>query len=232
MGLKPMRVQIPLPALMKWNAALAYAVGLITSDGNLSPDGRHIVLTSTDKQLLATFISCLNKDIKITINPKGGYANKKIAYRVQFSDVKLYKQLLKIGLTPKKSLTIGALKINLKYFRDFLRGHLDGDGSIIRYQDSYSTHINPKYVYDRLFVYFISASKQHLVWMQKIIIKLKNIHGAINSHSTKRKNNTSTMHRLKFSTKEAKTLLNWIYYKPGLPCLERKYKIAKPFLLQ
>ncbi len=33
---------------MKWTANLAYAVGLITTDGCLSKDGRHIDLTSKD----------------------------------------------------------------------------------------------------------------------------------------------------------------------------------------
>jgi len=154
---------------MTWTSNLAYTVGLIVSDGCLSPDGRHISLTSTDKQLLNTFKECLNKDCKTSINPKGGYASKKVAYRVQFSDVKLYTWLLKIGVTPNKSLTIGSLKVNHKYFRDFLRGHLDGDGSVIHYKDKYLTHIKASYIYDRLFIYFISASAEHLKWLRSQI---------------------------------------------------------------
>ena len=40
---------------VKWSSDLAYAVGLITSDGSLSCDGRHIVLVSKDIQLLNVF---------------------------------------------------------------------------------------------------------------------------------------------------------------------------------
>lgn len=34
---------------IKWSPKFAYCIGLITSDGNLSKDGRHISFTSKDK---------------------------------------------------------------------------------------------------------------------------------------------------------------------------------------
>ena len=37
---------------MKWTSELAYAVGLLTTDGSLSKDGRHIDLTSKDVEQL------------------------------------------------------------------------------------------------------------------------------------------------------------------------------------
>ena len=231
-GRKSMRVRLPLPALMKWSANLAYAIGLIATDGNLSQDGRHITLTSTDKSLLQIFAKCLQKNSKITPNPKGGFPNSKPAYRIQFSDAKFYRSLLKIGLTPNKSLTIGRINIDNKHFKDFLRGHLDGDGSVIYYKDKYLTHLNKKYVYDRLFLYFISSSKKHLVWLRNEIFKLICIKGSLNVKTNKTRVVIHPTYVLKFSTKEAKIILNWIYYKPNLPCLKRKYWIAKPFLNQ
>lgn len=213
---------------ISWTNHLAYAVGLITTDGNLSKDNRHISLTSTDLQLLNVFKSCLNKTNKITPNP-AGEISKKPGYRIQFSDVTFYDFLIEIGIFPNKSLTLGPLRIPKIYFRDFLRGHLDGDGSIIYYKDRYNIHLNPKYIYNRLFVYFISASKKHLKWLQKMIHKLILINGNF-SKQVWAKQKQSVMYRLKFSTKQAKIILNWIYYKPNLPCLLRKYFIAKPFL--
>ncbi len=212
----------------EWNPQLAYAIGLITTDGNLSKDKRHISLTSTDKDLLTTFRDCLGKRNHITKDLKSSISLKQ-AYRVQFGDVVLYDWLVKIGLHANKSLTIGPLQIDERYFRDFLRGHLDGDGSIIHYIDRYNAPLNPKYIYERLFVYFMSASEKHILWLRKTITKLKSISGSINKRVPKNKN-YSNFFVLKFSTKEAKILLNWIYYKPGLPCLKRKFKIAEPFL--
>ncbi len=104
------------PTEIKWTSKLAYVVGIITTDGNLSKDNRHVTLTSVDTQ-----------------------------------------------------------------------------------------------------------------WLRKEIQKLIHIKGNMSNQTWKRRKK-STMYRLKFSTKQAKIILNWIYYKPNLPCLLRKYLIAKPFL--
>ncbi len=44
---------------IQWSGNLAYAVGLIATDGNLSKDGRHMVFVSKDLQLVETFQKCL-----------------------------------------------------------------------------------------------------------------------------------------------------------------------------
>src|SRR3989338_8655274 len=151
-----------------WNSKFAYVVGLIATDGNLSKDKRHINFTSSDIQLINTYKLCLNKSNSITLN-SFSERTKKQSYKFQFGDVGFYDFLMRIGLYPNKSLTIDKINVPNKYFRDFLRGHLDGDGSIIFYKDKYNTDKNPKYVYDRLFVYFISASIKHVIWLQKNI---------------------------------------------------------------
>lgn len=214
---------------VRWSSDKAYAVGLITTDGNLSIDGRHIIFISTDKQLIETFRKCLKKTNKIAFHLPSKIG-KKQAYRIQIGDITLYEWLKKIGLFPNKSLTISDISIPNRYFRDFLRGHLDGDGSIIYYLDKYNTPLNPKYVYDRLFVFFLSASRKHLEWLRAKIYDLKGLRGSFQILKSKSQLGNSTYYRIKFSTKEAKILLNWIYYKNNLPKLERKFKTAQPFL--
>jgi hypothetical protein len=44
---------------IKWSSNFAYAIGLLVTDGNLSKDGRHIELTSKDKEQIINFIYCL-----------------------------------------------------------------------------------------------------------------------------------------------------------------------------
>jgi len=216
--------------MSKLSSNLAYAIGLITTDGCLYSDRRHISLVSADKQLIETFNRCLGKTNRITLNPRSSLS-KNDAYRVQIGDVSLYRWLTKIGLSPNKSLNLGPIKVPDKYFADFLRGHLDGDGSIVKYEDRYLQHLNPKYIYQRLFVYFISASKRHLIWLRESITRLTNLSGSLNKKMSKTQKGKHQLYVLKFSTKEAKKLLNWIYYKPHLPCLKRKYLIAKEFLV-
>jgi hypothetical protein len=122
----------PRRASVEWNPALAYAVGLLTTDGNLSSDGRHITFTSKDVELIETFKQCLNLTNRITIT-FSGLGN--FAHRVQFGDVVLYQWLLDVGLMRNKSKIIGALSIPDEFFFDFLRGHLDGDTAIASYWD-------------------------------------------------------------------------------------------------
>jgi len=82
---------------------MAYVVGLLATDGCLSKDRRHIILTSCDRQLVQTYLECLGRPIRWTVVRK---RRRKPAYYAQFSDVAFYDWLLSIGLTPKKSLTL------------------------------------------------------------------------------------------------------------------------------
>ena len=57
---------------VKWTPEFAYAIGLLTTDGNLSKDGRHITFTSKDIQLVKTFKKYLNlTDVKIGTKTSG-----------------------------------------------------------------------------------------------------------------------------------------------------------------
>jgi hypothetical protein len=221
----------------KWTPDLAYIVGLLTTDGNLSPDSRHVTMLSSDTQLLRTFCSCLDlpkksiKERSPTGFGKNPNYNYRPSYRVQFSRVQLYHWLTTIGLFPNKTYTLGKIKVPDKYFRDFLRGWFDGDGSIFTYTDYYNTKKNPKYVYQRLYVKFTSVSIKHLSWLLKTIRRLTKLKGTlIVKKPQKGRKNRISIGEIKFSKKEAIKLLSWIYYRPRLPCLERKYNIAKLFL--
>jgi hypothetical protein len=150
----------------QWTPELAYAIGLLTTDGNLSKDGRHIDFTSKDRSLVELFKNCLHLENKIGRKNSGHCLIKKY-YRIQFGNVVFYRWLQKIGLTPHKSKTIAVLDIPNKHLADFLRGHLDGDGDIDTYRDYYNTYKNPKYIYDRIFTRFRSASKNHIEWLRK-----------------------------------------------------------------
>ncbi len=200
-----------------WTNELAYIVGLFVTDGCLSSDNRHIIFTSKDIEQINNVIDILNIKNKIGIT-----RNKNSeAFRIQICNVQLYDWLIKIGFTANKSLTIGEIDVPDKFFIDFLRGHLDGDGSICTYTDKYNTKTNPKYVYNRIFVTFISASKKHIEWLHDKIIKNIGVVGAI--HESKLKyGNKNPMHIIKFGKKESLVLLKKIYYSDKLKTLSRK----------
>lgn len=48
-----------------------------------------------------------------------------------------------------KTLSLGKLRIPKRYFADFVRGHLDGDGSVFTYVDKYMEYIG-KFPYGNL----------------------------------------------------------------------------------
>lgn len=207
----------------EWTPELAYAVGLIVTDGNLSPDGRHMTMRSSEKSLLETFKKCLNLKNIISKTHHEGFA-KRPCYRIQFGNIQFYRWLLNIGLTPNKSLTVDTLKIPAKFLRDFLRGHLDGDGAVVLYKDTYGRYKDKQYINMRIYTKFISASEKHIRWIHRTIKRHLHLKGALihNKGKTRRE-----MWEIKFAKHESLKLLRQLYYKPGLPALARKQEIAE-----
>ncbi len=130
-------------------------------------------------------------------------------------------------MTPNKTHTIGRISVPDQYFRDFLRGHLDGDGTVLTYIDTYSSYKNRRYTYTRLYVKFISASKPHIFWLSETISTLINVKGSLTKYVNKYQ---TTMWTLKFAKKESIILLKWIYYDPLLPALRRKQLLVNELL--
>ncbi len=198
---------------IKWSPEFAYAIGLLTTDGNLSSDERHFDMTSKDKEQLENFMRCLNIRNKIGIKTSG--LGKK-SFRIQFGDVNFYKFLLNIGLMPNKSKKIGAMDITDRYFFDFLRGHFDGDGTFYSYMD-------PRWKSSFMFyTEFISASKNHIDWLRvKLFSRLK-----MRGHISKAKKNSA--YQLKYAKAESLKLMPKMYYDKQVVCLSRKrLKIRK-----
>src|SRR5438105_2868369 len=86
-----------------WSSELAYAIGLITTDGNLSIDGRHLSLVSKDIEQTKNLKKCLSLDVKIGIHRSGRRMANRTYHRVQWGDVIFYDFLVGIGLMPNKS---------------------------------------------------------------------------------------------------------------------------------
>ncbi|HKY74233.1 MAG TPA: hypothetical protein VJ246_02910 [Patescibacteria group bacterium] len=157
---------------MKWSNSLAYAIGLITTDGSLSKDGRHLNLTSKDLDQIKTFSKIFNLKNKIGVK-RSGYTKLRKYYFIQFGNVALYKFLMSLGLHPNKSKTLGELRIPNRYFSHFLRGYLDGDGYTYAYWDKRWTSSF------RFYTGFVSASKMHLEWIKKRTYELYGLRGRI-----------------------------------------------------
>lgn len=193
-----------------WSAEFAYVIGLIATDGNLSPDGRHITFTSKDLELASLFRKYINSDGKIGKKSRILLGEKKY-FVVQLGDVVFYKFLLSIGLTPNKSKTMGKLKIPEEFFYDFLRGCIDGDGTIGGFKHPESMLIQYK-------IRLVSASKMFLDWLQSSTAR-----DGVKGFLTR----SGYMHTLVYAKKDSTKLINLLYYA-GFPIsLKRKYDQAQ-----
>ncbi len=216
------------PVFPGWTSALAYAVGIIATDGNLSGDGRHLSIPSKDIDLLECLRRCLGLTNRIG-QARSGHG--RIYYKLQWSDRGLYDWLEGIGLTPAKSLTLGALAVPNEYFADFFRGCIDGDGSIITYTDRYHAAKNARYVYERLYVRIVSASCPFVTWLRSVVHAITGAKGDL----TVRRPSHPQHHpiwSLRYAKKESLRVLGWMYYAPDIPCLARKRAVAERFLSQ
>lgn len=200
---------------IQWSPDFAYAIGLMVSDGNLSPNGRHLIFTSKDFELIELFQKSLG--IKIHIGKKAnGLSPEKVYFVAQFGDVLFYQFLLDIGLMPNKSKVIGEIQIPEKYFFDFLRGSFDGDGCTYSYYD-------PRWRSSFMFyTCFVSASPAHIIWLRREIYKRIKIRGHIAL------SNGRSLQQLKYAKADSLKLLRKMYYARDVISLSRKrLKIVK-----
>jgi len=210
------------PDPVGWTRERAYAVGLLATDGNLSKDGRHLTVTSADSDLLGVLRAWLG--LQANVRQVGTRGRR---YRVQWSDRRLYEWAESIGLSPAKSRTLGALTIPDEYFADFARGCIDGDGSIVVYMDRYHSTKHARYVYERLYVTLVSASRPLVDWFRASLLGFVGVRGSISERMSR---SGRPYWVLRYARRESSRLLPWIYYDPSVPCLGRKRVRSEPFL--
>lgn len=100
----------------------AWLLGLIYSDGNLASRGAHISLVSKDYDLLGQVNRIMGG--KLNIRHRKGVST----YEIVISSQRLCSELVKIGLHPRKSLTITFPTLPEDALPHFVRGLIDGDG--------------------------------------------------------------------------------------------------------
>ena len=176
----------------------AYWLGFLYADGNISDNNTiSLELSTTDKNHLVKFNSFLNKSLDIR--------EDKNRVRCIFKDTKIKNDLVNLGCIPRKSLILKFPKDkqvpkNLK--RHFVRGYIDGDGSI--YKTNNNIHISilgTKHFLENLVKYF--RLKERTLYKNN-------------------KNNNSNCYFIQFSGKLAIKVIELFYNDCNIK-LERKY---------
>jgi hypothetical protein len=201
---------------------MAYVIGLTATDGCLVTGRRSINFKSGDRQLVETYLSLLGRKNRVKSHPTetGG-----IAYYTQFHDSRLYEWFRSVGLTPRKSLTIGALSVPNEFLMPLARGLLDGDGTLLNKVYRADTGRRDDYYWEYLITRFLSASRAHLEWLQSEIALATGQTGTV--ALVKRKKplpNRHPFYELEYGKRSSIVLLP-LLYPPGAPCLERKRAI-------
>jgi hypothetical protein len=114
----------PGPAVPKWSERFAYLLGLLASDGNLQSRGSKRISFSNTEPTLVKFVA---ENL-----PRATTLTKPRIQEVTCVWPRLYDFMVAIGIQPRKSLTMGALKIPDMWFAHFYRGYHDGNGTTSR----------------------------------------------------------------------------------------------------
>ncbi|KYK26051.1 hypothetical protein AYK26_01225 [Euryarchaeota archaeon SM23-78] len=114
----------------KWSEKSAYILGLIFSDGNINYNTKKgycaitITAAEKDKEHLERIRKLLSSTKPLL------FSSKTKSYRLIINSKYMCLNLLKLGLTPKKSLTLDFPTIPKSFLKDFVRGVIDGDGNV------------------------------------------------------------------------------------------------------
>ncbi len=146
------------------SAEMAYIVGLTATDGCLASGRRAINLKSADRQLVETYLT------------HQGWRHRLPGPVLRHAAIRMVQS---IGLTPRKSLTLGAIHIPDAFLAPLVRGLLDGDGNISNAWWRADTSRRSDYYYEWLRTRFASATPAHLEWLKDRLRKRLNLRGWI-----------------------------------------------------
>jgi hypothetical protein len=213
----PIASRTTLP--LAWSAEMAYIVGLTATDGCLFTGRKKINFKSGDRQLVETYLSVLGRTnrVKQARTRKDG-----IVYFTEFSDARLYEWFRSVGLTPRKSLTLGAISVPDAHLASLARGLMDGDGSILNFVHQPTRHKYPDYLYERIWVLFHSASIAHIEWLRARLRPIAVSNGYV---EVLKRDGRQDFYKLKYGKRSAVELLTQFYLDPGSPRLIRKWQI-------
>ncbi len=195
-------------------------MGLLATDGCLVERARQIFFVSKDRQLVETFAACLGRRPRYRTD-KTRIGNP--LYRLRFKDAQFYRWLLSIGITARKSLTLGPIDVPDEFLAPLVRGLLDGDGSITNGVWRADTSRRSDYYWEWLRTRFASASRPHLEWLQQRLRLALGLRGWITGSPGRL--GSHPVYALGYGKRDSICLLSWPYTEREAPCLQRKRAI-------
>lgn len=191
---------------------MAYILGYIFADGCLLKARYRLKIASCNKIYLKSILKIIKSTYPVLANWSDDRESPNYYSIVDSKEV--YFDLIKLGLVPRKSKIMKFPSMPKKYFFQFLRGYLDGDGSVY-YDRPHIDRGNRKYI--RLNTCFTSSSANFLNTIQKFISKELGI------FQQKLSKNYDAF-KLRYSTKDSLKILKQIYRNNNFLKLDKKYR--------
>lgn len=134
MGLRHQKFTCDESFFDTWTEYSAYVLGYVFTDGNVQcdPIASRWGLTITAAEKDVSHLERVRQLLKIT-KPLL-YASKTRSYRMIIANRILAEKLVKLGVVPHKSLIVRFPRVPRAFLSHFMRGVIDGDGSV-RYYD-------------------------------------------------------------------------------------------------
>ena len=185
-----------------WSSNMAYILGLWFADGCIYGGKMFdITLHKKDKYILKKVAEQLKYE-----GPLYDSVDKQ-ASRINFSCKVIYDDIISLGGTEKKSLTVNFPEVPKEYLPDFIRGYFDGDGCVMNLKNN------------RLNSAFTCGSKKFLESLLKILKEEAGVEGGSFDNSCS---------SLKFGKRDTLRLGDYIYKNnPELFLLRKKQKFFK-----
>jgi len=185
---------------------MAYVLGYIFADGNVSKNDNRVRISSIDIDILEAIniLVCEQNLIRQESNMNGQW------YTLTIPSQEIQQDLMNLGVTPNKSLTCTYPQVPHQYQHDFVRGYFDGNGCVSarRHKDSAIPTISTE----------IATGSE--CFKDGIIKALEHLTDMAHSFAVNHRKTSRTI-LIRASSTVSERFYNWIYYNNCI-CLMRK----------
>ena len=181
-----------------WSNEMAWVLGMFLTDGCVSKNSHTVTISQKDTSILEKIAKAMDADFVLAKQTK-----TKRTPTLLINSMIIKEDLINLGISPKKSLTVEMPPIPKEYMPSFIRGVIDGDG----------------WVQDRGYIVTITSASEKFSNTLKDIFISWELNTRINGQKTERGN---PIYRIIVSGKQDVINLYDIIYDDSDLFVERK----------
>ena len=226
-GTKMAKLSINENFFKNWTSEMSYILGFIVADGCIlkrkNRKNSYIFnITNKEKQHLEKIKKAMSAAAPLGLK-RSGYTKKKDCYFIQICNKEICKDLINLGILPRKTYNLKPIKVPDKYFPDFVRGFFDGDGTVYIYKVNKVPQIKAGFVSTSL-SFFIEFNKR---LCKNLDIPTKPIHKTTDKRGKEKMAQFSTH----FYIDDCEKLAEFIYRDNSILYLSRKRRVFEKWKL-